>query len=61
VKIGVNAINLIDFHYGPRNFYWHTELDTMDKLSADSLHVVGTVVLEALRRLEAAPPPSRPR
>ncbi len=49
---GVNAVDLIDFDYGPGNSYWHTEKDTMDKLSADSLKVVGTVVLEVLRKLE---------
>lgn len=52
VRRGVNAIDLIDFDYGPENSYWHTEKDTMDKLSAGSFQSVGTVVLEALRRLE---------
>ncbi len=49
---GVNAVDLIDFDYGPDNAYWHTEKDTMDKLSADSLKVVGTVVLEVLKKLD---------
>lgn len=52
VQIGVNALDLIDFDYGPDNSYWHTEKDTMDKLSAGSLKVVGDVLLETLRRLE---------
>jgi len=52
VSAGVNAADLIDFDYGPDNSYWHTSRDTMDKLSADSLRVVGTVVLEAIQRLE---------
>jgi Zn-dependent M28 family amino/carboxypeptidase len=51
-QIGVDALNLIDFDYGPNNSYWHTEEDTMDKLSARSLQVVGTVLLEVLKRLE---------
>jgi Zn-dependent M28 family amino/carboxypeptidase len=51
-QIGVDALNLIDFDYGPNNSYWHTEEDTMDKLSARSLQVVGTVLLEVLERLE---------
>src|SRR5271154_5285279 len=38
---GVNALDLIDFDYGPNNAYWHTPQDTMDKLSAHSFDVVG--------------------
>lgn len=49
---GVNALDLIDFDYGPGNSYWHTERDTMDKLSAGSFQVVGTVVLEVMKKLE---------
>ena len=49
---GVSAVDLIDFHYGPANAYWHTEQDTLDKLSAHSLQVVGSVLVEVLRRLE---------
>jgi glutaminyl-peptide cyclotransferase len=52
VRIGVPALDLIDFDYGPGHSWWHTELDTMDKLSARSLQVVGNVLLETLRRLE---------
>ncbi|MCW5980003.1 MAG: M28 family peptidase [Bryobacteraceae bacterium] len=57
----VPAANLIDFDYGPNNSYWHTPKDTMDKLSPKSFEVVGRVLLEVLRRLEApaaAAPPS---
>jgi Zn-dependent M28 family amino/carboxypeptidase len=52
LRRGVQAVNLIDFDYGPNNSYWHTEKDTLDKLSAESFQVVGTVLLEVLRRLE---------
>lgn len=52
LRLGVNAIDLIDFDYGPDNAWWHTEGDTMDKLSARSFKVVGDVLLETLRRLE---------
>jgi Zn-dependent M28 family amino/carboxypeptidase len=51
-KQGVNALDLIDYDYGPRNSYWHTDKDTMDKLSAHSFEVVGSVLLETIRRLE---------
>jgi glutaminyl-peptide cyclotransferase len=53
LNIGVPAIDLIDFNYGPGNRYWHTEQDTMDKLSAASLQAVGDVILAALKKLEA--------
>lgn len=52
VNAGVNAIDLIDFNYGPRNSYWHTDKDTIDKLSAHSLQVVGDVVLGVVSELE---------
>jgi glutaminyl-peptide cyclotransferase len=37
--IGVPVVDLIDFHYPP----WHTAEDTMDKLSPQSLQIVGSV------------------
>jgi glutaminyl-peptide cyclotransferase len=52
VRQGVTALDLIDFDYGPGNSYWHTEKDTVDKLSAQSLKVVGDVLVETLKRLE---------
>ncbi len=52
VRLGVNAIDLIDFDYGPNHSYWHNERDTLDKLSAASFEVMGKVLLEVLRRLE---------
>src|SRR5579864_3482994 len=52
LRKGVNALDLIDFDYGPNNAYWHTEQDTMDKLSAHSLDVVGNVLVAVLRRLQ---------
>lgn len=48
LKMGVNALDLIDFDKD----YWHTPQDTMDKLSAHSFSVVGAVLLEALKQLE---------
>jgi Zn-dependent M28 family amino/carboxypeptidase len=52
LRLGVNAIDLIDFNYGPNNSYWHTDKDTLDKLSAHSFEVVGNVLVEVLHRLE---------
>ena len=48
IKLGVPSLDLIDFDYDP----WHKDSDTMDKLSAKSLDIVGTVVLESVHRLE---------
>ena len=45
---GVPAVLLIDFDYPP----WHTGDDTLDKISAQSLAVVGDVVLGALPAIE---------
>ncbi|MEP7072310.1 MAG: M28 family peptidase [Verrucomicrobiota bacterium] len=43
--IGLPVIDLIDFDYPP----WHTVEDTMDKISAESLRIVGEVALSFLR------------
>jgi len=52
LRRGVNALDLIDLDYGPDNSYWHTDKDTIDKLSAASFEIVGRVVLETLKELE---------
>ena len=52
VNQGVNAIDLIDFNYGPNHSYWHTAADTMDKLSPRSFKIIGDVVVETIKRLE---------
>lgn len=60
LNAGMPAIDLIDFHYGSapgRNDYWHTRADTLDKLSADSLGIVGRVVLRVLADLAAEDAP----
>jgi len=51
---GMPAVDLIDFEYGSvpgLNDYWHTQADTMDKLSPESLETVGRVVLRMLNGL----------
>jgi len=48
IRLGVPSLDLIDFDYDP----WHKDSDTMDKLSPKSLEIVGTVVLESVRKLE---------
>lgn len=39
---GIPTIDLIDFDYST---YWHTPADTLDKISAESLEIVGRVTL----------------
>jgi glutaminyl-peptide cyclotransferase len=45
---GVPVADLIDFDYGPHHAYWHTNQDTLDKISGESMKVVGDVLLRAL-------------
>jgi glutaminyl-peptide cyclotransferase len=49
---GIPSVDLIDFNYGRGGRYWHTAEDTLDKVSAQSLQVVGEVVLEAVAELD---------
>ena len=44
-KVGIHAIDLVDFDYP----YWHTTDDTIDKVSAASLQVVGDVAVALVR------------
>ncbi len=62
---GVPAIDLIDFMYGAdsQEHYntWHTQQDTLDKVSATSLEIVGRVTLLSIDKIESElfpePPP----
>ena len=45
---GIPAINLIDFHFGQDNRYWHTGADNLDNISADSIKIVGDVMLRMI-------------
>ena len=56
LRVGIPAVDIIDFEYGKGdedNSYWHTAEDTLDKISAKSLKIVGEVVLLSLPRIEA--------
>jgi peptidase M28-like protein len=46
-EIGIPVIDLIDFDYPP----WHTPADTIDKLSAESLRITGSVAAYYLAEL----------
>src|SRR5689334_1801245 len=45
-KVGIRAIDVVDFDYPS----WHTKFDTIDKVSAASLQIVGDVAVELVRR-----------
>jgi glutaminyl-peptide cyclotransferase len=48
LRAGVPAIDIIDLDYPA----WHTPADTLDRVSADSLQLVGDVILDALPAIE---------
>jgi Zn-dependent M28 family amino/carboxypeptidase len=45
-KVGIRAIDVVDFDYP----FWHTPDDTIDKVSAQSLQIVGDVAVALIRR-----------
>lgn len=45
---GIPAVDIIDFDYP----YWHTTADTADKVSPDSLAVIGNTLLAWLAKIE---------
>jgi Zn-dependent M28 family amino/carboxypeptidase len=45
-KAGIRAIDVVDFDYPP----WHTQYDTIDKVSGASLQIVGDVAVALIRR-----------
>jgi glutaminyl-peptide cyclotransferase len=51
IEAGIPAVDLIDFDYGFFNHYWHTADDTLDKISPQSLKIVGDIVLRVLEKL----------
>jgi glutaminyl-peptide cyclotransferase len=56
VKRGVPCVDLIDFSYGYNNVFWHSPQDTIDKLSPQSLKIVGQTMLESVRILDKMNP-----
>jgi Zn-dependent M28 family amino/carboxypeptidase len=53
VHLGVPVADFIDLDYGYNNVFHHTPQDTMDKLSPKSMEIVGSVMLETVRLLDA--------
>jgi Zn-dependent M28 family amino/carboxypeptidase len=58
VQRGVPCVDVIDIDYGPNDSYHHTAQDTLDKLSAHSLTVSGSVIEEAMRLINEGGPDS---
>ena len=54
VKRGVPCVDIIDIDYGPNDSYHHTAEDTLDKLSAKSLTISGSVIEQTMRLLNSA-------
>ena len=53
-NLGFRAVDLIDFDYGSApglNDYWHTERDTMDKVSVESLRISGRLICRMIESL----------
>ncbi|MEO8294158.1 MAG: M28 family peptidase [Gemmatimonadota bacterium] len=44
-KVGISAIDVVDFDYP----YWHTPEDTIDKVSSESIKIVGDVAVAVIR------------
>ena len=55
IEAGIPGVNLIDFDYGLYNRYWHTNDDTIDKLSPESFAIILHVLDESIRELEKRP------
>jgi Zn-dependent M28 family amino/carboxypeptidase len=52
LRRGVAAVDIIDLENPQDDNYWHKPSDTLDKVSARSLAVVGHVLIETLPQLE---------
>ena len=52
LRAGVPSVNLIQLGDYIQRGYWHTEQDTLDKISPQSLQIVGETVLASLPRIE---------
>jgi glutaminyl-peptide cyclotransferase len=51
IRAGIPAVDLIDYDFGFNNSLWHTPNDTLDKVSPQSLKVVGEIVVRTIESL----------
>jgi len=55
MRAGIPAVDLIDFEFGSApglNDYWHTDKDTLDKISPQSMEIVGKTALRLVELLQ---------
>jgi hypothetical protein len=52
LKRGVPAADIIDLYDYQQMGYWHTAQDTLDKVNARSIAIVGHVILESVNELQ---------
>jgi len=58
LKAGIPAVDIIDFEFGSApglNDYWHTDKDTLDKISPRSLEIVGQTTLRLISLMQKTP------
>ncbi|HUJ71382.1 MAG TPA: M28 family peptidase [Verrucomicrobiae bacterium] len=58
LRAGIPAVDLIDFDFGSApglNDYWHTDKDTLDKISPHSMEIVGQTTLRLIELLRNQP------
>ncbi len=55
LKRHVPSVDVIDLDNGPNGdvYYWHTPQDSLDKISPKTLAIVGYVLLESVKQLQA--------
>lgn len=55
VEAGIPSLHLMDFTYGSHSspgIFWHTENDTMENISAESLSITGEAILRVLKKIQ---------
>jgi Zn-dependent M28 family amino/carboxypeptidase len=55
---GIPTVNIIDFQFGSApglNDYWHTDKDTLDKISPRSMEIIGQTTLRLVNSLRKNP------
>ena len=60
-NIGIPVVDIIDLNYGPNNSFHHTDQDTLDKVSPQSMEKVGKLVLAVLPLIQEREAASRSR
>ncbi|HEY5653445.1 MAG TPA: M28 family metallopeptidase [Pontiella sp.] len=54
LEIGIPAIDIIDFSFGSKpgsNDHWHTNQDSLENITAESLEITGSITLQLLKQM----------